>query len=772
MLATPAGDVALRHVDVRAEVTGDIANVEVAQWFENSFEAPIEAIYVFPLPEDAAVREMEMHIGDRVVRADLREREAAREAYDAARALGQATSLLEQERPNIFTMNVANIPPGEQIVVVTRYVDQLDYADGRYQFAHPTTVGPRFIPGTPAGHDGTGHAQDTARVPDASRITPQLIPPGTAVPYDVTFELEVASSIPLQDFASASHEFEVAWESAPCGSSDCTVLSAQLPQEERRPDRDIAFSFALAGDEPLVGVQSSWAAQGGFFTLTVEPPATIDEDDVRPKEMVFVLDVSGSMSGAPLDASKQAIRHALSHLNPDDTFRIMRFSDSASGLSSRPLRNTPENIRRGLSYVDSLTGSGGTHMRAGIEAALSPRPDDDRLRVVWFLTDGYIGNEAEIFGLIERQIGQARLFSLGVGSSVNRHLLEGMADVGRGDAFFVDHDQSSASVVEAFYRRVQNPVFTEVELDWEGVEVHSITPSRIADVFEGTPLVVTGRYDTPGEGSVTVRGWHGSVQREITLPVWFDDRAEGNDSIQTIWARRRLAEVERDHWQDPSGGDRDVLALALEFGIASRLTSFVAVDESTSGEAAVQTVAVPSALPAGVSANAFGNSAGMGMGMVGSGRGGGGSGHSMGTGGMLHSLGSRDLSALRLGASTRGSEPRARVRLGNPVVDAHSATVTGSLDRSIIQRVMRRNSRQIRDCYQRALQTDPTLAGRLVYDIHIDEEGHVTAVTLVEDAIGSATMAECVERRLRRMRFPESESAFTVGYPFSFTLEE
>ena len=587
----------LIHLEANGLVSGNLVEMTVEQTFENRFEERIEAVYVFPLPAEAAVNEMVMVIGDRRIRADLQEREAARQTYEEARDHGQIASLLEQERPNIFTMNVANIQPGEPISVLIRYVEQLPYGDDRYHFHFPTVVGPRFIPGTPVGHEGVGVLPDTDRVPDASRITPGILPEGVRTPYEVDFNVNVEAGMAIRDLESSSHNLILDWQS----EQNVTI---SLPEEDRQPNQDIVFSYALAADAPEVGLLTHSDERGGFFTLMVEPPLQFDQQDVRPKEMVFVLDCSGSMSGFPTELSKDIMRYALQHMNPNDTFQIIRFSDDSFSLSDEPLTNTADNIDEGLDFIDDLEGSGGTQMIEGIRAALEPDPDPQRMRIVLFLTDGYIGNESQIFGLVEELLGETRLFSLGVGSSVNRFLLEGLADYGRGDVFYVNWDEAPEDAVGTFYGRIQNPVLTDITVDWGGLDVSQVVPEPIPDVFAGTPLLLTGRFSQAEHTTVVIRGVQGLTDVAFPIEIDFADTSSNHAAIPFIWARRQVDLLERSSYYGVNDDERALITdLALEFTLLTQYTSFVAVEETISADVQepLRTVGIPVATPEGVS---------------------------------------------------------------------------------------------------------------------------------------------------------------------------
>lgn len=596
---TPEGtsiEMPLTALDVSAQVTGSIAEVTVTQTYSNPFEDRIEAVYVFPLPEDAAVNEMSMVIGDRRIRADLQEREHARRTYEQARDRGQTTSLLEQERPNVFTQSIANIEPGHPIQVLISYVEQLPYQDHQYTFAFPMVVGPRYIPGESVSHNGTGMLSDTTVVVDASRITPPVLPAGITPSYPIDFTLTLDGGMPLRELISPSHDLDVEWH-------DDRAATVSIPAHQRTPDRDVVLSYSLASEEPQVGVLSHFDERGGFFTLLVEPPSLLREADVRPKELVFVVDMSGSMRGEPLDTCKQAMRLALSNLNPGDTFQIVRFSESASALSPEPLSNTPENVELGLQYVDEMTGSGGTQMIEGVRAALSPPNDPDRMRIVLFMTDGYIGNEYEILGEVGDLLNETRLFSLGVGSSVNRYLLDKLAEVGRGTVQYVDVEEPADQVVEAFYRRIRNPILTDITVDWGGLDVSEVTPGPIPDVFEGTPLLLTGRYERGDAATVTISGRRGVSRTAFSVAVELTED-EAASAIPYIWARRQVDAIERSiQYSADDSVKAAITDLALQYGLLTRYTSFVAVEERivANAEDPLRTIAVAVALPDGVS---------------------------------------------------------------------------------------------------------------------------------------------------------------------------
>ncbi len=587
----------LKKTTVRAELSGFVARVTVQQLFANPGKHRIEAIYKFPLPVNAAVHASSIRIGKRVIVAEIREREQARKTYEKAKAQGKRTALLEQERPNIFTQSVANIGPGEEIVVALQYVQELKYDDGSYTFAFPMTVGPRFIPGTPTGRSGTGSSADTTAVSDASRITPPMLPPQLRSGHEIELTVRVAAGFPLRHVASPSHDVGIEW----IKPSECVVT---LAPQDRIPNKDFVLRYTTAGPKLETALLAHRSGDTGYFLLMMQPPTDVPVDEAVPKELVFVLDCSGSMFGQPMETSKAVMKKFVAGMNPRDTFQVIRFSESASALAMRPLPNTAENRARGLRYIDGLQGSGGTMMIEGIKAALSIPRDPERQRMVFFLTDGYIGNDDEILAEVRERVQDTRIYSLGVGSSPNRYLVDGMAHEGHGLSQYVRLDEDPAPIVDRFYRRLNVPVLTSIETDWGGLEVLDPLPGTVPDLFDQQPVFLVGRYKVPGHGTVRLRGRRGTGWVEVPVDVTLPAEEKDNGALSLLWARRKIAELMRLQVRGEISEIRsEVLALALEHHLMSKYTSFVAVErELKEGvDLPLDTVLIPSEMPQGVS---------------------------------------------------------------------------------------------------------------------------------------------------------------------------
>lgn len=587
---------------VSARIVGYVANVAVRQTYNNPFSDSIEAVYVFPLPDNAAVSAMTITVGDRVIKGVIKQRDEARDLYDKAKSEGKTAALLDQERPNVFTQSVANIEPGQDVVVELQYDLTLAYDDGWYELVYPMVVGPRYIPGSPNGEPtvGGGTSPDTDEVPDASRITPPIRKPNKRSGHDISIDVEIDPGLPIKELESPTHEIDV----TASGDAKSTAVRLELKTGKTIPNKDLVVRYRLASNDTGMTVVTHRGKTEGYLSLMFEPPEAPSAADIRPKEIFFVVDASGSMSGSPLTQVKDAMRYAIKNLNPDDTFQIIRFSESSSSLSDHSLTNTKDNRRRALTFIDELAADGGTEMINGVRAALDHADEHHKLRVVCFMTDGFIGNETTVLAEIEKLIDDdTRLFSFGIGSSVNRYLLDRMAEVGRGTVHYMLPAEDPADQIRAFYDRVRSPVLTNIQVDWKGLDVSDVSPSRIPDVFEGQPIRLVARYDKPGKAVVVVRGKTASGDVKYELPVTLPAAADNNDFVGRLWARAKIRELMAEQYHGPTiETEQAITDLALAHGIVSKYTSFVAVEERVVTEDGTsRTVYVPVEIPEGVS---------------------------------------------------------------------------------------------------------------------------------------------------------------------------
>ena len=751
-LAVKQGDawlaMPLQRTRFDTTIVGTVAETSVTQVFANPFDRPIEAIYTFPLPDDGAVDGYAITVGKRTLRGEMKERKEAQELYERARDEGRAAGLLEQERANVFTQSLANLPPGESIEVTIHVVQPLHQEKGRFELALPTVVGPRFSP------EG---------VADAAKVSPSLVPAGMTTCADLEVSVSIEAGLKIQGLASKYHAVSV--------EEDQDGALVELARAGELLNRDFVLSWSLVGQGPSGAMLAQKDGDGGYFTLTIVPPEIVSQDAIRPRELVFVIDSSGSMMGEPIDTAKEAVRRALDGMQPEDTFQILNFSDTASSLGPKGVANTPGNRERGLRYLERVISGGGTQMLSGIEAALDMPREADRMRMVLFLTDGYIGNEDEIFRAIDARIGkaEARLFSLGVGGGVNRYLLEGMAAVGRGSVTYMGPDESPKAVVDRFYERIDRPVLTDIGIDWGSMAVEEVLPGKIPDLFAGQPVVVFGRFKGAPRGTIHLEGSIGG--EKVRIPVEVDlARAEAHTGIASMWARKKIDALlgypTRPH-DVPEAARKEIIALATKYKVMSEYTAFVAIDEETivNPDGTTKTVQVPVEVPAGTDRAGFEGGGMGGLGLVGTGRGGGGTGYgTIGLGGGMIGKGGGTGSGYGRGAGAGFGGRGARV----PTVRQAKADVRGALDKEVIRRVVRAHINEVRHCYNQGLAVDPNLKGRVVIEFLIGPVGVVTFVHVKENLV-DATVGECVAQAVKRWAFPKpTGSSVQVTYPFVF----
>ncbi|MBL8956833.1 MAG: VWA domain-containing protein [Myxococcaceae bacterium] len=574
---------ALQHTQVNAKVSGNIARVEVMQLYKNPSSDRLEAVYAFPLPANAAVTDMYFRIGKRVVYSEVQKREEAKKTYEAAKSEGRTAALTEQERPNLFTQSVANIAPGETVAVVIRYVHEVPLDDGRYQFVFPTTVGPRYVP---------GHG-----VKDAERVTPPTVPAGVQSTHDVDINVQLVPGVAFADVAAKHHDVVT-------GMTSEGVRLVALGEGDRRPNKDFVLTWAPAGAQPSAHALTQNDRGEQYVMLMLQPPAEVEAKTVRPKEMVFLVDVSGSMGGQPLDTAKGLVGAALDRMGPEDTFQLIAFASDTEQMSDKPLLNTRENVEAAKRWLGRMSGGGGTEMMKGIYSALAPAADPKRLRMVVFCTDGYIGNEQEILQATRTYRDRARVFGFGIGSSVNRYLIEGMGREGRGASDVVGPNEKVEPAVERLYKRLDRPVLTDLQLDFDGIAITDRQPEALPDLMAGQPLVVVGKAVGGKSGKVRITGRYAGAPWSKEIPIELSQAKDEAPVLGTLWARRKIDSLT---FAEPSvDADRQaaITELGLKFKLITAYTSFVAVEREllVDPKLPLTQLLVPNELPEGVKA--------------------------------------------------------------------------------------------------------------------------------------------------------------------------
>jgi Ca-activated chloride channel family protein len=581
------------HVDVA--VSGVIADVTVTQVYKNDGRRPIDARYVFPASTRAAVHGMRMTIGNEVIEAEIQEKKAAQKTFEQAKQAGKSATLLEQKRPNVFTMSVANVMPGDRLEVALRYSELLVPTDGRYELVFPSVIGPRY------GNGGEGRA-------------PAAVGPG--VPYlaegeppPATFSLSgtIAAGLPIQELVSPSHALEGGFESP-------SLYRFTLGRgEERGADRDFVLRYRLAGDAIQSGLSLFDAGDEKFFLLLVEPPARVPLHAIPPREFVFIVDVSGSMQGFPLDTAKHLIHSLVAKLRPSDRFDVLLFSGGSRLLAPQSLPATEENVSAALAAIDQEQGGGGTELLPALERALALSPEPGLARSFLVLTDGYVEADHAAADFVTRHLGEANVFAFGIGSSVNRYLIEGLAHAGQGEPFVVSEPEDASEVADAFAEYVSSPVLTDVHVDFDGFEAYAVEPGAIPDVLAARPVVVYGKWRGEPRGVIEVSGASGGGAFLQRFDVASTAARPENRPLAQLWARGRIAALSDYGLGAPSDAARgEIVALGLRHSLLTRFTSFVAVSHVVRNrDGAAENVTQPLPLPRGVSSSAVGSATGV-----------------------------------------------------------------------------------------------------------------------------------------------------------------
>ncbi len=753
-------DVPLEHTDVRIGVDGHLADATVVQRFKNPYASKIEAVYLFPLPTGAAVTDMTITVGARTIHGTIQERGKAQQTYVAARKQGLVAALLTQERPNLFTQSIANLEPSATIEVTLRYAQRLDYDSGGYTLAFPMVAGPRYVPAPPKATKGPKDPKDPKDATTAAAVQPVTLPVGLRSSHDISLQVELDAGVAIESLASSSHQLAIERPS----TSRATI---RLAAGDMIPNKDFILTYQVAGTAPKLVVLAHRDGGTGSFMLVAQPPETAAPAQVTPRELVFVLDTSSSMRGAPLAKAKELIRRILWTLRADDTYQIVRFADRSSSLGPAMIANKPKNIELTLDWLGKLDAAGGTEVVEGVAAALALPHDPLRLRLVVFISDGYVGNEDEILATVGKHVGTARLFSFGVGSAVNRFLLEEMATVGRGAVQVVRPDEDTQAAVSRFERRVGAPLLSDITLDWGTLAVADVTPHAVPDLFAGQPLVVTGHYGRAASGTLRVHGKQAGRDVTFDVPVSLPDVDSRRPAIGALWARHRIGELSRALLRKPDpAADNEILALSLEHHLLSQSTAFVAVDDSrvTKGASAAKRVVVPVEVPDSVRNIPLG-----------------GGGYGFGGGGFA-SYGDANVYGGSIGATGYGASygtsggyahhvaPGPAYKPAVPSVAIAAPVITGDLDGQLIRRYVRRHLAKVTYCYERELLRSPKLAGTVNVQFVVDSaSGHVAGVSAA--GLGNKEVETCIAGVVRAIEFPAAKGGGPVKINYPFTLK-
>jgi len=594
--STGTDQLPLKATSAEVNVCGVIADVWVKQTYCNEGTNVIEAIYVFPASTKAAVNYMQMTLGNRILIARIEEKQKAREEYEEAKEEGKTATLLEQNRPNVFQMNVANILPGDTIVVEMHYTELITPVERIYEFVYPTVVGPRY---KSPSEDGEGWVE-----------TPYFHE-GEKPPYTFEIKVNINAGLPISEVSCPSHPAARVFNN---GGNSATCLLDSTASDGG--NKDFIMDYRLSGDELKSGLLLYEGEDENFFLAMTQPPKSPREDQIPPREYIFIMDVSGSMYGFPIDISKTLLVDLISKLRPTDKFNVLFFAGGNELLAENSLAATMENIQKAVYMIEQKTGSGGTELLPALERALHLPCSDFYSRTFVIATDGYVSIEKEAFDLIRNNLSEANFFPFGIGSGVNRYIIEGMAHVGMTEPLIITSQEEAYIQAEKFREYIQYPVLTDIKAIFEDFDVYDVEPLSIPDVMAQRPVLLFGKYNGLAAGNIKISGLSGSGAYHERLSVNDFVPSESNAALRYLWARFRIQLLDdyatiQNYYDNDSALIKEITQLGLKYNLLTNYTSFIAVDSMIRRDSGdVVTVKQPLPLPEGVSDYAVGDSYG------------------------------------------------------------------------------------------------------------------------------------------------------------------
>ena len=587
----------LKDTHVEIAVSGVIADVKVVQTYRNEGSRPINASYVFPASTRAAVYAMRMRIGDQVIAARIKEREKAKDEFEQAKKEGKSASLLEQERPNVFSMSLANILPQDQIEIELRYTELLVPTDGLYEVVFPTVVGPRYA---------SRHESTTAK--DDRWVASPYLHEGTKPSSTLHISARISAGVPIHDLTCSSHDVHPQWLSP-------TIANVTLDDGDPfQGNRDFVLRYRLAGNQITSGLILYQGQEENFFLYMAQPPQRVAADEIPTREYIFVVDVSGSMEGFPLNTAKKLLRDLVRQLRPTDQFNVVLFAGDASVLSPTSLQANQENINTAIRLLEQQRGSGGTELLPAIKQAMSLPRETNISRSVVLVTDGYISGEQGVFDYIRDNLDKCNVFSFGIGSSVNRYLIEGVAKAGMGEPFIVTQEAEAPGVAEKFREYIETPLLTDIQIRTIGFDIYDVHPAHFPDLLAQRPVILFGKWRGPVTGTFELHGKTGRGDYVSRLDVSSVQPDQDTSALSYLWARSRIAELS-DYGSRSLAADKvkEVTALGLKYSLLTQYTSFIAVrEEARNNQGPAKDVNQPLPLPLGVSDLAVGDGTEMG----------------------------------------------------------------------------------------------------------------------------------------------------------------
>jgi Ca-activated chloride channel family protein len=739
----------LKSTHAEVHISGVIADVNVTQVYKNEGKKPIEAIYVFPASTKAAVYGMKMTIGERTITANIREREQARHEYNQAKQAGKSASLLEQHRPNVFQMNVANILPSDVIKVELKYTELIVPTDKVYEFVYPTVVGPRYVD---QQSDGAGSAETWTSNPYLRQGEPPT--------YMFNMAVHIAAGLPIKDIACASHKTRIDYK----GPSFATINLD--PSENQSGNRDFILKYRLAGDKIQTGLLLFEGKDEKFFLLMMQPPKKVIKSQIPPREYIFIVDVSGSMHGFPLNISKKLLKDLIGNLRPTDRFNVLLFAGGSQLMAEQSLPATSQNITRAINTIEGQRGGGGTRLLPALQRALSLSKTEGFSRSIVIATDGYVSVEAKVFDLMRKNLGDANMFAFGIGSSVNRHLIEGMARIGMGEPFVITKPDQALITAKKFRKLIESPVLTGIKVDFGKFKAYDVEPPSIPDVLADRPVIVFGKWRGSPRGTISLQGYTGKHRLLKKIDVSKTKALESNSALRYLWARHRIALL--DDYNKLSKQDervKEVTNLGLTYNLLTAYTSFVAVDTKVRVEDG-QTVTVkqPLPLPQGVSDYAVGGNRALSRKAYSF------HGPAPSVLGMRRKVVEESMAQKKEDRLTTEPEMDAAARDKN-IIELGEITVTGGLSETSIRELLEKQMHSFNTCYKQAQKKQSQLKGKIVFRLVVDPVGQVINVHLDKGVNNAKAFETCMLQKLKKLRFPAPKKGIKTVIQIAFFLK-
>jgi Ca-activated chloride channel family protein len=739
----------LKSTHAEVHISGVIADVNVTQVYKNEGKKPLEAIYVFPASTKAAVYGMKMTIGERTITANIREREQARHEYNQAKQAGKSASLLEQHRPNVFQMNVANILPSDVIKVELKYTELLIPTDKVYEFAYPTVVGPRYVD---QQSDETGPADTWTSNPYLRQGEPPT--------YMFNMAVHIAAGLPIKDIACTSHKTRIDYKSPSFATINLD------PSENQGGNRDFILKYRLAGNKIQTGLLLFEGENEKFFLLMMQPPKKVKKHQIPPREYIFIVDVSGSMHGFPLNISKKLLKDLISNLRPTDRFNVLLFAGGSRLMAEQSLPATSQNITRAINTIERQRGGGGTRLLPALQKALSLSKTEGFSRSIVIATDGYVSVEAKVFDLMRKNLGDANMFAFGIGSSVNRHLIEGMARIGMGEPFVITKPDQALITAKKFRKLIESPVLTGIKVDFGKFKAYDVEPPSIPDVLADRPVIVFGKWRGSPLGTISLQGYTGKHRFLKKIDVSKTKALELNSALRYLWARHRialLADYNRLNKQD--NRVKEVTNLGLTYNLLTAYTSFVAVDTQIRVQDG-QTVTVKQVLPLpqGVSDHAVGGNRAFSKKAYSF------HGPAPSIFVMKRKVVEESMAQKKEDRLTTEPEMDAAARDKN-VIELGEITVTRGLSETSIREFFEKQMHSFNTCYKQALKKQSQLKGKIVFRLVVDPVGQVINVHLDKDVNNAKAFETCMLQKLKKLRFPAPKKGIKTVIQVAFLLK-